>query len=425
MNLSIFKNSFIRKLLLLTAGAAAVITIIAAIVFHSFGLVSAGGVVGIIVLFVLLCFAEAFLIAKSLEESVHRMKEHARTLAEGDLMTLSSFSKEMDKSESVNETMNHFQQIGAKLREIIGQMKEMSAKVSTTSRDLSNNMVFCTDMVVGIAEAIRMISEGSEQLVESARSNKLMLEEVGTGMEQIAMSTQKVANEAVETAVQANSGNEQIGKLVDQMSIIYDTTVASSETVNLLNEKTEEIDRVTLIISAISSQINLLALNAAIEAARAGEYGKGFSVVASEVRKLAEQSAHSASEIAKTVADIREGSRDSIQAMNRVMAEVETGSGLVTEAGGAFRQIALLAENVSTGVQEVSAVTEEINASTEMILDSVKQTLSITEVNLAGTKEIAICTGDQLSTMQETLEFAKQLQSQAAELNNQLEKYAL
>lgn len=424
MNLSQLNNRFVRKILLLTAGPAAILSIVFAILFNLLGLMKVWGTVSMIVLFILLSFAEAVLIVKRMAEPVRRMTEHAKAMADGNL-ALSSLSEEHGSHDGTGETIAHFRQIGAHLREVIGHMQEMSGKVSATSRELASNMDFCTDMVMGVAESIKMIAEGSEQLVNSARGNKLMLEEVGIGMEQIAQSAQKVAGEAVETASQAISGNERVDRLVDQMSIIYETAVATSQTVNHLDERTAEIDRVTLIISEISDQINLLALNAAIEAARAGEYGRGFSVVAAEVRKLAEQSANSAKEIGQTVTQIRTGSKDSIEAMARVMSEVETGSGLVTDAGSAFRQISILAENVSTGVQEVSAVTQQINASTEMILDSVKQTLEITEVNLAGTKEIAACSDEQLTTMKETLESARHLESQAEMLKDQLSKYSI
>ncbi|WP_223068964.1 methyl-accepting chemotaxis protein [Paenibacillus caui] len=414
-----FKRGFIRKFILLAAGPVA-LSIVFALIFYKLGFTSAWGTVSMIVLFIVLSALEAFFIANQMIKAIKRMSEHVKDMAEGNL----SSDAEVEDDAEFSELAVHFQQIGGQLKELIDHMREMSAKVAGTSKDLSSNMEFCTDMVVGVAESIKMISEGSEQLVESARGNKLMLEEVGKGMEHIAESSQGVAQEATEAAAQANAGNELINRLVDQISIIYETAVASSETVNHLDLRTAEIDRITLLISEIANQINLLALNAAIEAARAGEYGRGFSVVAGEIRKLAEQSSASAKEIADTVAHIRTGSRESIAAMGRVMAEVETGSGLVTEAGDSFNQIVHLAEQVSSRVQEVSAVTEQISASSEQILDSVRQTLEITEQNLAGTKEIAACSDEQLTAMEETLESSRQLEKEAERLKTLLSKYS-
>lgn len=421
MKLSHFGKGLARKLLLLIAGPLAVLAIVLVLIFYLLGLMNGWAAALMIVLFALIGAGEAVLIAGLLDKSFQKMAERTKAMTEGDL----AFDGDVQVMDEFSELAGHLKLIGAQLREAAGHMQDMSAKVADTSRDLTGNMEFCNDLVVGVTESIKMISEGSEQLVESARNNHLMLEEVGKGMEHIALSAQGVAEEATEAAAQANAGNEGIDRLVDQMSKIYETTVASSQTVNQLGERTEEIDKVTLLISEISSQINLLALNAAIEAARAGEYGKGFAVVAGEIRKLAEQSAASAKDIAEMAGHIRTGSDQSIEAMKRVMTEVETGSVLVTSAGDSFQQIVHLAEQVSTRVQEVSAVTQQISASTEQIMDSVRQTLEITEVNLAGTKEIMACSEEQLTAMEETLESSKQLETEAEKLKSLLNRYSI
>ncbi|WP_182302598.1 methyl-accepting chemotaxis protein [Cohnella cholangitidis] len=308
----------------------------------------------------------------------------------------------------------------ANMREVFGRISELSDSVAGTSSSLASNTEFCTDMVVGISESIRQIASGSESIAESARVNMLTLEEVSKGMEHIAESSQGLAHETAEVAQRASDGNRTVDHAIAQMMTIHETALVSSDAVGKMNRRTEDIDRVTVIMAEIASQINLLSLNAAIEAARAGEYGRGFAVVADEIRKLADQSSSSAKDIAKTVTDIRNGSRLSMDAMNQVMIEVESGTRLVTEAGQSFHQIVQLTEQVSYKVQEVSSVTEEISSSADQILSSVRETATITETALAGTKEIATCSEEQLGAMEESLQSARKLQEQAKQLKEQI-----
>ncbi|MBB6734493.1 methyl-accepting chemotaxis protein [Cohnella zeiphila] len=308
--------------------------------------------------------------------------------------------------------------------EFIGSISEMSGALANTSVSLAGNIEFCTDLVAGISESIRQIASGSESIAESARGNQLMLAEVSKGMEQIAESSLALANETAEVAQKAGEGLQSIERAVAQMQIISEAASDSSTAVAQMDLRTEEIDRVTLIMAEIASQIQLLSLNAAIEAARAGEYGRGFAVVADEIRKLADQSTTSAKDIANTVAHIRQSSRESKEAMNRVSAEIQAGYECVDEAGRSFQEIVTLTEQVSFKVQEVSSVTEEVSASAEQILVSVQETVSITEVSQAGTREIAVCTDEQMTMMEESLASARQLREQATQLNGKIRSYA-
>ncbi|CAH1216969.1 Methyl-accepting chemotaxis protein McpA [Paenibacillus plantiphilus] len=381
----------------------------------------AWGSLGISLLIVLLGTIGAFVAARVILRPFHRLVEHAKAVSEGNLTLMA----EAERKDEIGELAACIQNVTIQLREVVGHITELSDNVVNTSQDLSSNTEFCTDMVVGIADSIGHISSGNETIAESARGSMLMLEEVNKGMEHIAESSMTLANEMAEAAHQASGGTRLIDKAILQMKTIFNTTVASSEVVAQMDRSTEEIDRVTEIMTNIASQINLLSLNAAIEAARAGEYGRGFAVVADEIRKLADQSSSFAKEIAETVAHIRFGSRESKEAMNQVMLEVESGTEIVTEAGVSFHQIVQPTEQVSYKVQEVSGVTQQVSASTEEILNSVRVTVSITEVALAGTKEIEACSQEQLTVMEESQQSARFLKEQAKQLKGRIDSFAV
>src|SRR5690606_18834445 len=148
------------------------------------------------------------------------------------------------------------------------------------------------------------------------------------------------------TSNAAKEGNEVIQQVIDQMQLINESVNQIDETIQGLNENSNRISDIVDFITAIAEQTNLLALNAAIEAARAGEHGKGFAVVAGEVKKLAEQSAHSASEIYKLINHIQSNSNDSLLVMEKGKENVRVGLDQTAKAGDIFKEIVLSAEQV-------------------------------------------------------------------------------
>ncbi|KKC49109.1 hypothetical protein VE23_21755 [Paenibacillus sp. D9] len=303
---------------------------------------------------------------------------------------------------------------------ILSLAKEAAAASGSLVRDNE----FCKDLVEGITASIEQISLGNESIAVESRNNMAMLEEVTKGMEHIANSSMSLAEETAVVAETADQGAAVIDNAVSQMNVVSEHAAASSEALSGMSGLNEEIEKIAHVVSQISSQINLLSLNAAIEAAHAGEFGRGFSVVASEIRQLAEQSSSSARDIAKTAADIRSYFRRSSEAMTRFNAELQSGVSSVNSAGQAFHEIVGLTGSVSEKVQEISSVTQQINASTEEILTSVRGTSESTEVALAGSKEISMSAEEQLDAMSQSLDSARLLRQQVLAIQEEASRHA-
>lgn len=154
----------------------------------------------------------------------------------------------------------------------------------------------------------------------------------------ISSSAEKAAATADQTALMSLEGTKAIDKVSAQMQSINETVVSLSEAFKHLTERSNEIGNITEVITSIAEQTNLLALNAAIEAARAGEQGKGFAVVADEVRKLAEQSAQSAEQITRLITIIQNDTKQTMNSVISATGEVKEGLVVVHEAGGAFQK---------------------------------------------------------------------------------------
>jgi len=197
------------------------------------------------------------------------------------------------------------------------------------------------------------------------------------------------------------------------MNIINDKVVNSSNIVHLLGKKSSEVGNIVTLITQIAAQTNLLALNAAIEAARAGEQGKGFAVVADEVRKLAEKSGDSAGQIDGLIKEIQTEMMSAVISMNEGTNAVKEGIVLVKNAGNSFHEILSDVDGVSKNMQEVSAVVQQIYAASQMMVQSVEKIAEITKDSAVGAQNIAAASQEQNAIMKEVSNAADMLTQMA------------
>ena len=190
-----------------------------------------------------------------------------------------------------------------------------------------------------------------------------------------------------------------------------------------LGERSAEIGTITEVINGIARQTNLLALNAAIEAARAGEHGRGFAVVADEVRKLAEESSTSAQKITDLVQLIQQDTSQAVAAVKENSAETENGMEVVTKAGTAFEQILNAVNKVAGEIQEVSAGAEQMAASSDEVVKYMDQISSIAMGSSEGAHNVSAATEEQLASMEEIAASSSSLSQMSEQLQEQVNKF--
>ncbi|MGG4340530.1 methyl-accepting chemotaxis protein [Paenibacillus lautus] len=343
----------------------------------------------------LVIFAVIFIKLKPLKLVNEKIAEIAQS--GGDLTGRLDYSGK-DEIGEISKSLNAMFET---LQSIIKDVRNASHSVLNSSSKLVENTKETASATEEITRQGASIEQGATTSVQSTLDASHAINEMSIGVQRIAVSAEDLATVATETEREAASGVNFIQQVSKQMVQISDSVGSTVEIVSNLKERSSHIEEIVNAITEISNQTSLLSLNASIEAARAGEHGRGFSVVASEIRKLADHSSASAGQIFGLLQDITKDSQETEHAMQQVTSEVLTGQKKMEEAIESFENILKSAQKVAWKVQEVSAVSEQMAAGSEEIAASVSEMATIAEDSLSGVKAVNDMTAKQSSLVQE------------------------
>jgi methyl-accepting chemotaxis protein len=362
-------------------------------------------------------FSTSAMISRPLKEMVN----FAGSLADGDFTQTLKIKGNLEINQLVDSLNNAIKS----LRPLITNISEQAQGLARASKELSDASNESGRASAEVAQAIESMAKAASEEANQITQTVHNVTQLGELVQTVSRDSMRIADSSKQVANSAKSGQQISTDVASEIGGLYSTTKEISLVIEDLNHSSEKIKRITQLIQGIAEQTTLLALNAAIEAARAGEHGKGFSVVAKETGKLAEQSKQASKEIADLIIEMLNRSNHAVNVIQKGVLEVEAGKTLTTEAASTFGNIFKQLEATLTQINAVARSAQEMANHNEQVITAVTSVAAISEEGMATTEEISATVEEQSASAEEVAALAGNLAKIADTMKNSVARFKI
>ncbi len=365
-----------------------------------------------------------WLLTKGVSRNIRVITNAVEAISEGDLSTEVAIKGKRFPDETTG-IANSINLMAENLRGLVGQLRSASGHVSESAHTLFSTTLEVNATTEEIAKALEQISHGAEIQAEMAGKGSTLIHELAVSVELVAKKARESSQSARDTTATAQQGTELVKQTMELMKEFLDTVEYTGQQFAELNGKLQQVGKIADIIVEIARQTNMLALNASIEAVRAGEYGKGFTVVAEEVRKLADGTSRSASEIIDLVTLIKEDSLKVRETFASSSRQIHEGKKKINSTAGVFQSIVQTVVDAERKANSIADLSSMQTDGAQKVVKAIDEIARVAEDNAASTEQVSAATEEQSAAMQEMAAASRELSALAAELLQTVERFRL
>lgn len=369
---------------------------------------------------IIVSISAAFIMGKVIGAPIQKLQQAVSTIAAGDL---TKENVETSSTGEVKELAESFNRMKESLTTLIQTMRKNTQQLSSSSEDLATHSDKALTYIEQTADLADRLSNNAKTSAENANVSADSMKETTYAVQKMAESTSNIHLNTQKMKNLADRGIKSIHAIERQMEEISSTTNVTETMIARLLEQSNEIQQMTKLITDITDQTNLLALNAAIEAARAGEHGKGFAVVADEVRKLAELSKESAHHIHRLTNEIRNETTQVAASVEQSVRASESGVAIVKQAGETFVLIEKAVDQIADEIGGTTSVVDKISASVEEVTVSVIGISEQSGESASYAAKVAETIEEQVGIIQEISAVSQQLTAESEFLEKMVDNF--
>ncbi|MGG4420787.1 methyl-accepting chemotaxis protein TlpC [Bacillus subtilis] len=375
----------------------------------------------VLVIVIIVSVILVLVFTRKINKRLNALKSAFESAGNGD-MTIEVSDKTGDE---LSELSLYYNKMRMKLNDTIQTVQQSALQLASASQQLSAGAEETNQASEKITEAVQQIANGAQDQITRIENSESSLKQASADIRDISANTAAIADKGQLAQSKADIGQKEIANVQEQMDAIHQSIQKSGEIIHQLDGRSKQIEQILSVITQIADQTNLLALNAAIEAARAGEQGKGFAVVADEVRKLAEESQQSAGQISKLIIEIQKDMNRSARSVEHVKTEAAEGVTMIQRTRDAFKEIAAATGEISAEISDLSASVTNISASAHQINDSFAANTADIKESTKNTRQAAALTEEQFAAMEEITAASETLSQLAEELTGIISQFKM